>query len=263
MKIAVMVFGICLCFLASVAPGLSIAVPAGAAAEPPAAVTPQSQTQDPHIADVISHIIGAYGGEKALRNARGYHESGEQLAVQVKKPIRVERWFGRPDRLRLELAYPDHHETRITDGAEGWTGSNVDSLERAMPMKLQAMRLQTARLDTPLRLLDHKDEIEMRDADPEGRTVLRVPIDTGLYIDYHVDLKTYQITRVTTGMTGPPAMEFAADYDQFRKIDGVLIAFKEVTYAGGTETSVFQITRFEWNPKNLDGDLRPGTRDSY
>jgi len=260
-KIAVIIFGICV--LASFAPARVMAVSSEATGESPAATTPPSQSQDPHIADVISHIIGAYGGEKALRSVQGYHASGEQLAVQIKKPIRVERWFGRPDRLRLELAYPDHHETRITDGTQGWAGSNIDSLEPANPMKLQAMRLQTARLDTPLRLLEHRDEVEMRDTDPEGRTVLRVPIDTGLYIDYHVDHKTYRITRVTTGMTGPPAMEFAADYDQFRTVDGVLIAFKEVTYAGGTETSVFQITGLEWNPKHLDGDLRPGTRDSY
>ena len=242
MKTATMILGLFLCSLASAA---------------------FAQREDPNVADVTSRVIRAYGGEQSLRSVRGYHASGKQWAMQEATPILVERWFGRPDRLRLELAYPDHHETRITDGALGWTGSSIESLDPANPMKLQAMRLQTARLDTPLRLLEHRDEIESRGQDAEGRAVLRVPIDASLYIDYHVDLKTYHITHVTMGMAGPPSMEFAADYNEFHEIDGLLIAFKEVTYAGGTVTSVFQTTEFQWNPKNLDSELRPGTRNTY
>ncbi len=215
-----------------------------------------ARQQDPRTADVTSRVIDAYGGEEALRSALGYHASGSQLAMQSETPIRVERWFARPDRLRLELAYPDHHETRITDGTQGWTGPSRESLDPASPLKLQAMRLQTTRLDTPLRLLEQKDEVEWRGKDPEGRPVLRLPIDTGLYIDYHVDPETWHITHVTMGMAGPPSMEFSADYDDFREIDDVLIPFKEVTYAGGTVTSVYQMTDFEWNPKDLDSDLR-------
>jgi len=58
-------------------------------------------------------------------------------------------------------------------------------------------------------------------------------------------------------MPGPPAMEFAADYNLFHEIDGVLIAFKEVTFVGDTVTSEFQMTDFEWNPKALDTNLQP------
>ncbi|MDH4036196.1 MAG: hypothetical protein OEX18_00070 [Candidatus Krumholzibacteria bacterium] len=242
MRTTTVIVGLCLCCLASSAP---------------------AQQQDPRIADVTSRVIDAYGGEEALRSVHGYHASGGQLAMQSETPIRVERWFARPDRLRLELAYPDHHETRITDGAQGWTGSSRESLEPANAMKLQAMRLQTARLDTPLRLLEQKDEVEWRDTDTDGRAVLRVPIDTGLYINYHVDPDTWHITHVTMGMAGPPSMEFSADYDDFREIDGVLIPFKEVTYAGGTVTSVYQMTAFEWNPKDLEDELSVGARNTY
>ncbi len=212
------------------------------------------------IEQVVSRVIQAYGGEKAMRAVHGFHASGNQWATQSEQPIRVERWFGRPDRLRLELAYPDHHETRITSGALGWSGSRVDDVESANPLKLQAMRLQTARLDLPLRLLEERDAIVWRGKDGEGRAVLRIPIDTGLHIDYHVDLTTYRITRMTMGMEGPPAMEFAADYDQFREIDGVLVPFKEITYAGSTVTSTCQMIDFEWNPDGLEVKLQPGSR---
>lgn len=226
-----------------------------------AAFTRQPPPPDPRVAELVSRVIEAYGGETALRAVRGYHAIGRQWAAQGDVPIQVERWFGRPDRLRLELDYPDHHETRITAGALGWTGSSAQSLEPAIPVKLQSMRLQTARLDPPLRLLEQREQAAWRGTDPEGRAVLRIPIDTGLHIDYHVDPKTHHVTRMTMGMAGPPAMDFAADYDQFHEVDGVLVPFREITYAGGTVTSEFLVTRFEWNPKDLDSNLRPDTGD--
>jgi hypothetical protein len=233
--------------------GLLVASVVAALALGRVALAGSPATPDPKIADLVSHVIDAYGGEKALRAVHGYHASGNQWASQPDVPIHAERWFARPDRLRLDLEYPDHHEIRITNGAQGWAGNAMESLAPANPMKLQAMRLQTARLDLPLRLLEHEAEIESRGTDPEGRVVLRIPIDSDLHIDYHIDTKTYHVTHITTGM---PAMEFAADYDQFNVVDGVLIPYREVTFAGGTMTSKFQMTGVEWNPKDLESHLQ-------
>ena len=215
-----------------------------------------AQKPEPGIADIVSRVVDAYGGEKAMRAMHGYYATGNQWAAQSDEPMRAERWFARPDRLRLDLDYPDHHEIRITDGDVGWLGSSPRDLAPAVPVRLLAMRLQTARLDLPLRLLEHRDEIEGRGADAEGRSVLRIPIDATLHIDYHVDPETWRITRVTTGMSHP-SLEFVADYDQFRTVDGVLVPFREVTYAGGTLTSKLQLTDFQWNPKDLEQRLRP------
>jgi hypothetical protein len=221
-------------------------------------VAAQKPVQNEKLHNVITAVVDAYGGEEALRSIRGYRVKGEQFAVQSHVTIHVERWFGRPNRLRLELAYPDHHETRFTDGVQGWAGSSVNSLRPANPIKLQAMRLQTARLDSPLRLLEREDEVELRDADGEGRIVVRLPLDSGLFVDYHIEKRSHHISRITMWMSGPPGMQFAADYDQFHEIDGVLTAFREITFAGSTVTSRFQVTDFEWNPKDLDSTLRPG-----
>ncbi|HEX6790397.1 MAG TPA: hypothetical protein VF247_03725 [Candidatus Krumholzibacteria bacterium] len=215
-----------------------------------------AQKPDANVADIVSRVIEAYGGEKAMHALHGYYASGNQWAAQRDEPMRAQRWFARPDRLRLDLDYPDHHEIRITDGDVGWLGSSPQDLAPAIPVKLLAMRLQTARLDLPLRLLEHQGEIEPRGTDPQGRTVLRIPIDASLRIDYHVDPATWRITRVTTGMAQPP-LEFVADYEQFHAVDGVLVPFREVTYAGGTLTAKFQLTEFVWNPKDLERNLDP------
>ena len=203
----------------------------------------------------VAHVIDAYGGEKALGAVHGYRADGNQWASQLDQPIHAERWFARPDRLRLDLDYPDHHELRITDGERGWAGSSTKDLAPANPMKLMAMRLQSARLDLPLRLVEQRDKIETRKPDDQGRIVLRLPIDDTLYIDYHIDPKTWLITHVVTGMT-QPAMEFSADYDEFKKVGDVLVPYHEVTFAGTTQTSKFQMTSFEWDPKDLEASLK-------
>lgn len=210
------------------------------------------------VADVVARVVKAYGGEKKLQSVTGYHASGEQWAAMSNQTIQAERWFGRPDRLRLNLAYPDHTEIRLSVGNAGWSGSSDDSLEPANPMKLMAMRLQSVRLDVPLRLLEQEDQITQLESDSDGRIVLRLTIEEGLHIDYHVDPKTYRITRAVTAMEAPQPMEFAADYDKFKKVDGILVAMKETTYAGETLTSKLELKQFDWNPKDLEAHLSTG-----
>lgn len=210
------------------------------------------------VADVVTGVVKAYGGEKKLRSVNGYHASGEQWAAMSNQTIQAERWFGRPDRLRLNLVYPDHTEIRLTDGKAGWSGSSDDSLEPANPMKLMAMRLQSVRLDIPLRLLEQGDQIALQESDSDGRIVLRLTIEEGLHIDYHVDPKSFRITRAVTAMEAPQPMEFVADYDKFKKVDGILVAMKETTYAGETLTSRLELERFDWNPKDLEAHLEAG-----
>jgi hypothetical protein len=65
--------------------------------------------------------------------------------------------------------------------------------------------------------------------------------------------------RAVTAMEAPQPMEFAADYDGFKKVDGILVAMKETTYAGETLTSKLELKSFDWNPKDLEARLSAGT----
>ncbi len=233
---------------------LSIGLPIGCGSD-----SNRTNSSDPRVEPLVMAVIDAYGGEEALRAIEGYHTKGIQRALQSGVTIQAERWFGRPDRLRLELDYPDHHETRYTVGAEGWAGSSGDDLRPASAAKLQAMLLQTARLDLPVRLLERLSDVEWRDPDERQRQVLRLPISAGLYVDYHVDSASHRIVRVTMWMAGPPEMEFAAEYGMFHQIEGVLIPFHEVTYAGASATSEFQVTEFEWTRSKNGPGKKPLT----
>lgn len=217
---------------------------------------PARAEADDSLRPLVAAVLEAYGGEEALRTVAGYRASGHQRATQRGVWIRAERWFARPDRLRLDLAYPDHRELRLTDGAQGWTGPDDAHLRPAQPAMLQSMRLQTARFDLPLRLLERIDELRRADSDAEGRVVLRLSLDEGLQFDWHVAPETHLVERMTMRMAGPPPMAFAADYTDFREVDGILVPFRETTTAGATVTSEFFLTGFEWNPDGLEERVR-------
>jgi hypothetical protein len=182
--------------------------------------------------------------------------AGKLQAVQRQQEAITTRWFGRPDRLMLELHYPDHSEYRLTRGSRGWKGPSPSRLAPANSVLIQSMRLQTLRLDFPLRLHERRAEVEDLGEDADGRTMLRLQVDELLNITWHVDPLSFRIPRVSLEMVGPPAMKFSAEYSLFHMISGVLVAFHEVTYAGGTKTAEFRATDFELNPSALSTQLQ-------
>ena len=115
------------------------------------------------------------------------------------------------------------------------------------------MRLQTVRLDLPLRLREHERELILLEDDEEGRPVLRLDVDEGLHMEYHVDPGTHRILSVMMIMDGPPNLVFQADYADFRLVDGVLFPHSEETWASGTMTSFVRIDSISINPAGLEG----------
>jgi hypothetical protein len=131
---------------------------------------------------LIDLVIEAYGGLERLEQVQGYRMAGKLRAVQRQQDVTTIRWFGRPDRLMLELHYPDHSEYRLTRGVRGWKGPNPRTLVPAHPTQVQAMRLQTLRLDFPLCMNERRREVENLGPDTAGRTRLRLQVDDLLHI---------------------------------------------------------------------------------
>lgn len=217
--------------------------------------SPENRSTDRQIRNLVDDVIQAYGGEPALQKITGYVAYGKLHAPHRNALIRTTRWFQRPDRLLLELNYPDQPEWRLTLADKSWTGPSVADLQPAIGPVTWSMRLQTARFDLPLRLLEREMELQMREPDAGGCSVLRLNLGDGLSIDYHIDPESHYIVRMTMGMIGPPAMIFAADYSGFEEVNGVIFPHRETTWAGETMTSRVVIERFNINPPGLAESL--------
>jgi hypothetical protein len=151
----------------------------------------------------------------------------------------LERVFAAPDSLRIEIAYADgrgerrvlHRGRGVRDGREV-TGT---------PPHL-AMVLQAARLALPLSL-GGRGVKDAGTLERDGRTVARltVPLESGLELTAEIDPATSRIVRTVGTMPAPAgappgAFSFVTDYSDFRKVSGVLFAFREVSSAGGRQT---------------------------
>jgi len=212
-------------------------------------------------AELASLCVDAYGGPEAIAAASAFVQVGEIVSTGRSSGAgRILRAFHRPDKLRVEVAYPDRDvELRVLVGSRGWRGGQPVG----GPMHL-AMVLQAIRLDFPSFLLAAPEQIS--EADPierEGRTfrVLVLEVLAGLTVSAEIDPETGRVHRTTARIPFEGAsshLEFVNEYSDFREVSGVLFAFREVMYAQGRHTAditLEKVTTFDVLPtEHFDPD---------
>jgi hypothetical protein len=200
----------------------------------------------PSAAELARRSVAAYGGAEAIARASAFVQTGTVTSLlHPGMTGTIGRAFQRPDRLRVEVAYPDRSgEIRILDGAAGWRNS-----EPAAGAQLTSMVLQAARLDIPGLLARKGGQVRDRGTwQHEGKTlrVLGLEVRPGLWLEAGIDPATGLVLRsrsVAAGSRSP--LEFVTSYSEFREVGGVLFAFREVNWANGSTTGETVLSRVE------------------
>jgi len=191
-------------------------------------------------AELAVLCVDAYGGPEAIAAATAFVQAGEIVSVGRRGGTgRILRAFHRPDKLRVEIAYPDREaEVRVLLGDRGWRkGRPVGG-----PMH-QSMVLQAIRLDFPSFLLAAPEQIsEVEPMKRDGTTfrVLVLDVGAGLTLAAEIDPETGRVHRTIAHIPFeglPQPLEFVNEYSDFRLVNGVLFAFHEVMYAQGRHTA--------------------------
>ena len=199
----------------------------------------QSSTET---APIIEKIIQAYGGHSALEQVKAVRHTGTIKSYRLDKTGKMQRSFQRPDKLRVELIYPNGpHELRITTPAGAWRDG------RPAPAAMHtAMKLQAARFQLPM-ILPEKTVKILGEAD--GKLQLAIKLTATTSLEVFVDRKTWHIVR-SVGRMNFQGMEmaFIADYSDFRKVDNLLFAFREDLTAMGRPTGIAILDKIEINP---------------
>ncbi len=207
------------------------------------------------VSSLIDKTVAAYGGQKALAKAKQLRQLGKVAStMRGGAEGKLVRIFAYPQRLRVEVTYPQETaEVRVLDTNKGWRGGRPVS-----GPPLDAMMLQAARLALPMLLVDKKAVLKdagQIEKDGKKLRVLEVPLERGMTMTVFIDPANGHIVR-TVGKADVKEMggtiEFATDYADFRKVDGVLFAFKEATFAMGQHTGNTTLEKVELgsNPKN-------------
>ncbi|HEX9400075.1 MAG TPA: hypothetical protein VF912_08205 [Anaeromyxobacter sp.] len=210
------------------------------------------------VAALVRRCVAAYGGKGALTRAAVTKQEGRVTSLlHPGVDGRIVRGYARPGRLRVEIVFPGSPpEIRVLDGGRGWR--NGEEVESA---RLASMLLQAARLDLPALLAAWEKKIEDRgtgDADGTPVRVLALEPAPGIVVEAAIDVRTALVVR-SRGSSRDPGMplEFVTTYGDFRKVDGVIVAFHEKNWANGRSTGETVLEKVEF-PKALpDAAFRP------
>src|ERR1700704_1632016 len=98
---------------------------------------------------VVGNVMKEYGGTPAWQKVSTIRETGKVVPAMRKGDGAATRFWQKPDKLRIEIAYPTEREVRVVDGNHGTRND-----KEVTGPSLDAMKLQAARLALPLLLVD-------------------------------------------------------------------------------------------------------------
>ena len=230
---------------------LAVAVALAAALAPAAAGEAPKKNGRESVDALVRKAVEAYGGKPGFARSAVRREEGTVTSLLHPGDTgRIVRAYARPGRLRVEVAFPGSDpEVRVLDGARGWRGG-----EEATGPRLDAMVLQAARLDVVALLAVPGTKITDGGTAMVNDKVVRVlsfEPAPGLTVEAQIDPSSGRVLR-TRGSSGGPhvPVAFETTYDDFRKIDGVLVAFHEVNWANGKTTGETVLAKIEF-PREL------------
>lgn len=185
----------------------------------------------PALADVgalLAEVVAAHGGGTT---PAAIHERGVTESLRRGKGP-VERWWQAPDRFRIEIRYPGATESRLLNGAEAW--------QQGQPASMAfhgALVLQAARMALPWRLRDNVARVtDLGATASAGKPVrsLQWQVREGIRLIVEIDPATKLILR-SRGilMINNASMEFATGYEDYKSIDGRMVAMTERHFAMG------------------------------
>ena len=188
------------------------------------------------IDDLLAKVALAYGGETARQGAKAVRQTGVTYSNMRKMEGRVMRAFQAPDRLRIEIQYPDTEELRILNGPHAW--------KREQPMSQpyrDALILQAARIALPWNLLQAQSQLRdlgiHKHGDGQMLHMLELPMSNSLVLTVGIEPESGRIMRSLGSAAGSMgAMEFGTAYEDFHTQDGRLYAATERHFVAGQPT---------------------------
>jgi hypothetical protein len=205
------------------------------------------------LADLLNTITAAYGGSDAVSRLESYRAEGSVHRAAGSSGVFI-RDYRAPDRMKVEIGYPDRSELRVVIGNRAWRGSRSGIEPVEGPMRT-AMWYQLLRSELPGVLMRNHDRLEDRGiVEHEGGShrLLVLRWSEGIEMRYWVEDGSNRVTHVESTLSvGPGQAVFATAFADFREIDGVLFPFTEKNYASGRHVAETRIERLILDPEGL------------
>lgn len=190
-----------------------------------------TQTETPATgSELVSLIVKAYGGKEAIAKVHSIQTIGFAKVYQQDNDGPVKHYFQKPFKLRFEGGYHHKPETRILNGAKGWTGVGTAAQKEADRTAFEALLFRYNYMDIPFSLIDGNKEAVYKGKDTIGKTpadVLVIKGMNGSEITLYVDEKTHLVSKVSSPITsGSTKEEVSVEFLDYREVDSIKMPFK-------------------------------------
>ena len=209
---------------------------------------------DKKVKEFITGIVAAYGGEKAVRDAKRVYATGRITAYMRGDTGTYTRWLDRDGRkLRVETRYTKSSETRMLSGKHGRRGMDGD-VEDVTGFQYLAMVYQYKQQDLIYGLMTGRYKVRYDQPVTDGAmTVEAFNIEDaeGPPMSMYVDPKTMHILEIEGrfNVNGQSAT-LSAQFSDFRKVKGLLVPYRIKNFGtGGVEIGETNILKYEINGK--------------
>lgn len=228
---------------------------------PASASMPESKSKEHAHEKVISEVIKAYGGEKAIKNINTIYAKGKIKALLRGLEGKYIRYFKRQRKLRVETLYSLTSEVRILNGSIGWRGNTGEPPPRVTGVRYLAMAYQYKQLDLPYGLLKGNYRVVRAGRgilNDKSSHVLDLLDDEGPMLRVYIDPDTYYIVKVIAALKkGKSTAPLSAEFSDFRIVDGVPLPHKISNYAVGHKVGETVIEEYSINAPMDDRLFRP------
>jgi hypothetical protein len=209
---------------------------------------------------VLDGILAAHGGRENLSKVSSLAAEGRIVRFLAHDEGTYRRALRRDGRLLVDLWYPGSRETRILNGATGYRGVDGQIKEVSGVLYL-SMVYQYNQLDLPFGMIDGAlriTTVRRVSSEHAAPSVITCIDRKGNTLEAIVDATTKRIIRSTGYFSvGSSSTSLSAEFDDYRIVDGILLPFRIINYAGGTKISETRITAYRINPELPDALFTP------
>ena len=217
--------------------------------------------QDAASRTLVAKIVQAYGGAPLIERITSVNAQGDITALMRGAHGSYQRWFARPRMLRVETEYPNSSEIRLLSGQRTWSSNSGNAMHAVTGPGHLAMVYQYKQLDLPYGLLKGSYNLRhlgLENVADKATEVMDVWDDEGPAIRVNVDTANYYIVKVTGYISvAGTSTNLAAEFSDFRPVEGLPMPFRIHNFAGGTPLSETVMRQYTVNPQAIPSLFEP------
>ncbi len=222
----------------------------------------EEESKHQNVEALIQKIIVAYGGKAVLEKVHSLTEQAVLESPAIGGPVSYTVDLRDDRRLRVEKRGAGYLELRLLNGSQGYYQSTGSAPVAVSGARLLAMIYQYKEAMMPRLLLTSSFTVaDGGPAEVNGEPVrlLLLTDAEGPPIRLSVDGKTGRILKSAGVFSmGDAQTELASEFHDFRTVDGRLLPFRIVNWAGGQRIGEVRVREYRVNPDLPDSLFRPG-----